>query len=138
MKVAQLRTLIAIVDAKSFASAAEQSFITPSAISHQMRKLESELGVELFDRATRPPTLNSPGYAVVERGREVLARLDTLVELARSPGEIGGRLMLGCVSGVSSDLIPLALARLRTSHPLVQVTHRQMETQAANLLPRLI
>jgi DNA-binding transcriptional LysR family regulator len=121
MKIAQLRTLVAIVDAKSFALAAEQLFITPSAISHQMRDLENELGVELFDRATRPPKLNSHGYAVVDRGRDVLARFDTLVELARSPGEIGGRLMLGCVSGVSSDLIPLALARLRTSHPAVQV-----------------
>ena len=122
MNIAQLRTLVAIVDARSFALAADQLFITPSAISHQMRDLESELGVKLFDRATRPPKLNAHGHAVVDRGRDVLARFDTLLELARSPGEIGGRLMLGCVSGVSSDLIPLALARLRASHPAVQVS----------------
>ena len=122
MTISQLRTLIAIADTLSFTAAAERLFITPSAISHQMRDLEEELGVDLFDRMTRPPKLNPHGYAVVERGRDVLVRFDTLTELAKSPGAIGGRLMLGCVSGVSSDTIPLALARLRATHPAVHVS----------------
>ena len=78
-----------------------------------MRDLEDELGVELFDRKTRPPRLNAHGQALVEQGRDLLTRFDTLAAQARSPGEIGGRLMLGCVSGVSSGLIPEALASLR-------------------------
>jgi len=122
MNITQLRSLIAIDDARGFSSAAENLFVTPSAISHQMRELEAELGVTLFDRASRPPRLSAHGHAVVERGRDVLARFDLLVELARSPGEIGGRLMLGCVSGASSDLIPRALANLHASHPAVQVS----------------
>jgi DNA-binding transcriptional LysR family regulator len=122
MNITQLRSLIAIDDARGFSSAADNLFVTPSAISHQMRELEAELGVALFDRASRPPRLNAHGHAVVERGRDVLARFDLLVELAKSPGEIGGRLMLGCVSGASSDLIPRALASLHASHPAVQVS----------------
>ncbi len=122
MNLTQLRTLIAINDAQSFSSAADSLFVTPSAISHQMRDLEAELGVALFDRASRPPRLNAHGHAVVERGRDVLARFDLLVELASSPGQIGGRLMLGCVSGVSSNLVPRALASLHASHPSVQVS----------------
>ncbi len=122
MNLTQLRTLIAIDDAQSFSSAADSLFVTPSAISHQMRDLEAELGVALFDRASRPPRLNAHGHAVVERGRDVLARFDLLVELASSPGQIGGRLMLGCVSGVSSNLVPRALASLHASHPSVQVS----------------
>ena len=130
MNITHLRTLISIVDSRSFASAADNLFITPSAVSHQMRELETELGVDLFDRATRPPKLNSHGHAVVDRGRDVLAQFDTLVDLARSPGEIGGRLMLGCVSGVSSDLIPQALASLRASHPAVQVSMEEGLSEA--------
>ena len=130
MNIAQLRTLVAIADTESFVAAAGKLFITPSAISHQMRDLERELDAELFDRSTRPPTLNAHGYAVVERGREVLSQFDTLVELARSPGEIGGKLMLGCVSGVSSDVIPKALANLRASHPAVQVSMEEGLSEA--------
>jgi DNA-binding transcriptional LysR family regulator len=122
MNMTQLRSLIAIDDAGGFSSAADNLYVTPSAISHQMRELETELGVALFDRASRPPRLNAHGHAVVERGREVLAGFDLLVELAKAPGEIGGRLMLGCVSGASSDLIPRALASLHASHPSVQVS----------------
>lgn len=121
MNFSQLRTLVVIADTASFAAAADKLFVTPSAISHQMRDLELELDVELFDRAQRPPRLSAHGQAIVESGRELLSRFDTLVELSRNPGVIGGRLMLGCVSGVSTDLIPLALARLRASHPGVQV-----------------
>jgi DNA-binding transcriptional LysR family regulator len=122
MNIAQLRTLIAIDTTGGFSSAASKLFVTPSAISHQMRELEAELGVVLFDRATRPPRLNAHAHAVVELGRDLLTRFDLLVEQASSPGEIGGRLMLGCVSGVSSNLIPRALANLRASHPAVQVS----------------
>ena len=121
MNLTHLRTLVAIADSHSFATAADALYLTPSAISHQMRDLEAELGAELFDRSTRPPRLSAHGYALVEQGRDLLIRFDTLAEQARTPGEIGGRLMLGCVSGVSSDLIPRALARLRASHPAVQV-----------------
>jgi DNA-binding transcriptional LysR family regulator len=122
MNISQLRSLIAIDAAGGFSNAADTLFVTPSAISHQMRELENELGVALFDRSSRPPRLNAHGHAVVERGRDLLTRFDLLAELAKSPGEIGGRLMLGCVSGVSSDLIPRALANLHASHPAVQVS----------------
>ena len=122
MNLSQLRSLIAIADAGGFSSAAERLFITPSAISHQMRELEDELEVALFDRASRPPRLNAHGHAVVEQGRDLIARFELLQTLARSPGEIGGRLMLGCVSGVSSELVPRALANLHASHPAVRVS----------------
>lgn len=122
MNIASLRTLIAIAETRSFSAAAEKLFITPSAISHQMRDLEQELGVDLFDRETRPPRLNIHGHAIVEQGRDVLRRFDTLVDLAKTPGAVGGRLMLGCVSGVSGELIPRALANLRASHPAVVVS----------------
>jgi DNA-binding transcriptional LysR family regulator len=130
MNITQLRTLIAIDTAGGFSSAADKLYVTPSAISHQMRDLEDELGVALFDRSSRPPRLSAHGHAVVERGRDVLARFDLLVELARAPGEIGGRLMLGCVSGVSSDLIPRTLANLHASHPAVQVSIKEGLSEA--------
>lgn len=121
MNIAQLRTLVAIADSGSFTIAADFLHITPSAVSHQMRELELELGAELFDRGSRPPRLNPHGRRVVARGRDVLLSFDTLTDMAGSPGEIGGRLMLGCVNGASSDLIPVALANLRATHPAVQV-----------------
>lgn len=135
MNMAQLKTLVTIADSANFVVAADSLFLTPSAVSHQMRDLENELGVELFDRNTRPPRLNSHGRAIVARGRDLLREFDTLVEAAKSPGGIGGRLMLGCVSGISSDLIPQALANLRASHPAVNI--RMEEGLSDNLAHRV-
>ena len=131
MNVRHLRTLVAIADGDSFLAAAERLYLTPAAVSQQMKSLESELRVALFDRSTRPPRLNPHGASLVERARGVLQSYDAFVDAAGAPGELAGRLVLGCVSGVSSDLLPRALANLRQLHPRLLV--RIEEGQSASL-----
>ena len=131
MNVRHLRTLVAIADSDSFLAAAERLYLTPAAVSQQMKSLEDELQVPLFDRSTRPPRLNPHGASLVERARGVLQSYDAFVDAAGAPGELAGRLVLGCVNGVSSDLLPRALANLRQRHPRVRV--RIEEGQSASL-----
>jgi len=132
MNIAQLRTLITIADHKGFADAAERLFITPAAVSQQMRALEDELQVALFDRTTRPPHLNAHGVHIAERARDVLRTFDAFAQEARAPDELAGVLALGCIGGFSSDLIPLALGNLRQRYPRLQV--RMQEGQSAELI----
>lgn len=121
MNIIHLRTLVAIDEHKSFAAAAERLFLTPAAVSQQMRALEEELQTAVFDRTTRPPSLNAHGTFLAERARDVLLGFDRFVDAAKHPGEIAGRLALGCINGVSTDLIPRALAGLRQRYPRLQV-----------------
>jgi DNA-binding transcriptional LysR family regulator len=132
MNIPQLRTLVAIADHTGFAVAAERLFVTPAAVSQQMRALEDELQVALFDRTTRPPRLNAHGVHIAERAREVLRSFDAFAEEARAVDEIAGVLTLGCISGFSSDLIPMALGNLRKRYPRLQV--RIDEGQSAALI----
>lgn len=121
MNINHLRTLVAIDEHKSFATAAARLFLTPAAVSQQMRALEAELETAVFDRTTRPPGLNAHGTFLAERAREVLLGFDSFVDAAKHPGEIAGRLALGCINGVSTDLIPRALANLRKRYPRLRV-----------------
>lgn len=132
MNIPQLRTLVAISDHRGFADAAERLFITPAAVSQQMRALEEELQLPLFDRTTRPPRLNAHGVHIAERAREVLRTFDTFAEEARAADEIAGVLTLGCISGFSSDLIPEALGNLRRRYPRLQI--KMEEGQSATLI----
>ena len=132
MNIPQLRTLVAITDTKGFATAAEKLFVTPAAVSQQMRALEDELQVPLFDRTTRPPRLNAHGVHIAERAREVLRMFDAFAEEARAPDEIAGVLTLGCISGFSSDLIPTVLGNLRKRYPRLMV--RIEEGQSTSLI----
>jgi len=136
MNIQQLRTLVAIADHAGFAVAAERLFLTPAAVSHQMRGIEDELQVAIFDRATRPPRLNAHGVLVAEQAREVLLGFDALVDTALAPGELSGTLKLGCISGLSSDLIPEALAALHRHHPRVRV--RMEEGQSEPLAHKVV
>lgn len=135
MNIPQLRTLVAIAEHKGFADAAERLFITPAAVSQQMRALEDELQVPLFDRTTRPPHLNAHGVHIAERARDVLRTFDAFAGEARAPDEIAGVLTLGCISGFSSDLIPSALGNLRKRYPRLKV--RIEEGQSATLIHRV-
>ena len=128
MNIPQLRTLVAIADHTGFAVAAERLFVTPAAVSQQMRALEDELQVALFDRTTRPPRLNAHGVHIAKRAREVLSAFDALAEEARAADEIAGVLALGCISGFSSDLIPIALGNLRKRYPRLQIRIEEGQT----------
>lgn len=135
MNIPQLRTLVAIAETRGFASAAEKLFVTPAAVSQQMRALEDELQVPLFDRTTRPPRLNAHGVHIAERAREVLRTFDAFAEEARAPDEIAGVLTLGCISGFSSELIPEVLGNLRTRYPRLMV--RIEEGQSTRLISQV-
>ena len=121
MNLQQLRTLVAIHDHSGFVDAAASVFLTPAAISQQMRGLEDELQVTLFDRTTRPPRLTPHAVTLVDMARDVLAKFDAFAAKARAEGEIAGTLTLGSATGITSALVPKALAALREKYPRMQV-----------------
>lgn len=121
MSIRQLRTLIAIADQGSFGAAAQVTYVTQSAVSMQMRALEEELRIELFDRARRPPTLNAYGRRLVERARDIVALYDRMVDAASDAHDLSGTLTLGAVPTSFTGLVPKALAAMRTAYPNLQI-----------------
>ncbi|MGH8444258.1 MAG: LysR family transcriptional regulator [Solimonas sp.] len=73
-----LETLDAIDQQGSFAKAAEVLHRVPSAVTYTVQKLESDLGVQLFDRSGKRAKLTDAGQALVERGRELLRQAESL------------------------------------------------------------
>lgn len=120
MAIRDLKTLLAIADSGSFAAAARAVHRTQSAVSAQMKSLEEELGVDLFDRSKRPPVLNGIGHAFVGRTREVIHSYEALFEDVRSPA-VEGHLRLGVVPSVITGVMPQALVALRTKYPRLHI-----------------
>jgi len=121
MSLTALRTLLAIAEHGSFASAARALNLSQSAISTQMKTLEAEFGTAFFDRSRRPPVLNEAGALVVARARELVSRYEELQgELGRS-NPVEGRLRLGAVGSTLTGLMPAVLTAMRLQHPNVHV-----------------
>ena len=84
MELQQLRYAVAIAEEQSFTRAAERCFVVQSALSRQIKSLESELGVRLFARTSRKVEVTPAGEAFVEQARLCL-RQRSARRLRRQP-----------------------------------------------------
>ncbi|MGF1445971.1 MAG: LysR family transcriptional regulator [Pikeienuella sp.] len=116
MDIRTLYTLLAIADHGSFAGAARALGLSISGVSLQMRGLEEETGLTLFDRSRRPPALTPDGRGVVDRARDVIAAWERLSDSLRRP-EDAGLLRVGCVHTLVAGILPRALVALRKGRP---------------------
>ncbi len=120
MNIRHMRTLVAAVDGGSFASAGEATGVSHSAISLQIKALEEELGVALFDRTKRPPAPTARGRALADHARKTLDLFDAARAVAT--GElVAGKLTVGAVPTTLSSILPPALSALRRRHPALRI-----------------
>ena len=121
-RLRRLEILVAVVDGGSFARAARQLLITPSAVSHAMTQLEQELGITLLYRTTRQLRLSPEGQEVLEQARTVLAdfaQLDALV-LGQRHG-VSGTLRLAVPPAVAHHVLMPALPDFCARHPQLRI-----------------
>ncbi len=123
MNISHLRTLLAIRRHGSLSGAAEAVHLSHSAVSVQMKQLEAEIGAPLFVAGKRPARLTRLGEEVVREARAIVARADSLKNLARTD-DTGGQARLGFVPTTLGTLLPVVLERLRERFPALQVTVR--------------
>ena len=75
-----LKTFQVAAKLQSFKAAAEELFVTPSAVSHQIKALERQLGVALFERGVRTLTLTDAGAHYLEHINDIFAKLESVTE----------------------------------------------------------
>ncbi len=136
MNLRDLRYLVAIADHRHFGRAAEACFVSQPTLSTQLRKLETELGVELVERNPGNILLTPAGEQVVERARAMLVEEDAIVGIARRAREPeSGRVRVGLFPTSGPYLLPHAVAPLRARFPRLEL--ELVEEKSAEILRRL-
>jgi DNA-binding transcriptional LysR family regulator len=130
MDVRQLRYFEAVARHRHFTRAADELHIAQSALSHQVRRLERELGVELLRRTTRSVQPTEAGVLVAARARAVLAETEALRgEIDELRGLVRGQLTVGAMLFGGELDIPAILASFASAFPDVEIGLREGTAQ---------
>ncbi|WP_372574178.1 hydrogen peroxide-inducible genes activator [Ruegeria jejuensis] len=129
----QLRYFQALSRHAHFGRAADACAISQPALSVQIKELEENLGVQLFERGARHVRLTSFGEEFALRVRDILRSVDELGDMARaSQAELAGRLRIGVIPTVAPYLLPSLVGALARTHPGLDLHIR--ETLTSKLL----
>lgn len=120
-----MRYVLAVAETASFTRAAERCHIVQSALSHQVARLEKELGARLFDRTSRRVRLTAAGEAFLPAARQALEAAERArAEVAAATGEIRGKLTVGSIPTVAAVDLPAMLRDYRRRYPHVRISLR--------------
>lgn len=123
MELHQLEYLVAVAEEAGFTKAAARLHVSQPGVSAQVRRLEKELGHELFDRSGRTVRLTDAGIAVLPLARAALtavADIATVTDELR--GVVRGKVAIGMMTSCPPAVITGTLARFHREHPAVTVT----------------
>ena len=123
MEIRQLRYFLAVADALHFARAAESLHIAQPSLSQQIRALEEELGVRLFERSKRHVALTTDGEALLPYARRLVTLADDArEEFAERSGLRRGRVRLGTTPTLGGHLLPKAIGGFFQTFPGLELT----------------
>lgn len=129
----QLRYFEALAKFGHFGHAAEASAVSQPALSVQIKELEDNLGVQLFERTSRSVQLTAIGEDFAVRVRQILQSVDELGEMARASGQLmSGKFRLGVIPTIAPYLLPQFVADMTKLYPSLDLQIRE------TLTPRLI
>ena len=136
MELRHLRYFITVADEQSFSRAAERLHIAQPPLSQQIQALEIELGVQLFNRKTRPLQLTLAGQTLLAEARAILVKLEQAVHQTQRihQGELG-YLTVGFTSSIANGIFPEIMRTYRQQYPEVKLILE--EENSATLIQRL-
>ncbi|MBS2007040.1 MAG: LysR family transcriptional regulator, partial [Cyanobacteria bacterium SZAS TMP-1] len=122
MEIRHLRYFLAVAEELNFSRAAARLNMAQPPLSQQIMQLEAHLGVQLFERETRPIRLTVVGLTLLEQARPLIKRFDQLeLKLQLMGSGDTGSLAIGFVSSAMYELLPDVLKNFRARYPRVHV-----------------
>ena len=126
----QLEYIVAIDEYRHFATAAEKCFVTQPTLSMQIKKLEDELGVIIFDRSRQPVVPTDLGAKLIEQARMTLSATQRIKEIIQEEQqEVEGTLKIGIIPTLAPYLLPVFIGPYIRKYPAVKVEVEELVSE---------
>ncbi|NRB49841.1 MAG: LysR family transcriptional regulator [Saprospiraceae bacterium] len=129
MTLQQLRYILALDRERHFAKAAQVCLVSQPALTIQVKKMEEEMGVLIFDRSKVPLKPTPSGKEIIKRAKIVLQEIEGIKEfVVDTKNKLQGKIILGVVSTLSPYLIPLVIENLIKKTPKIEYVIKEYST----------
>jgi len=136
MTLQDLRYVVTLAETRNFARAAKACYVSQPTLSTQIKKLEDELGLALFERTNKRVMPTPAGFELIVQARVVLEEAEKLQQMAQQALDpMAGPLRLGVIPTLGPYLLPHLVPQLRADYPRLSLYLR--EDLTANLIERL-
>jgi LysR family transcriptional regulator, hydrogen peroxide-inducible genes activator len=130
MNLRDLQYLVAVADHRHFGRAAEACYVSQPTLSTQLKKLETELGVELIERNRGAILLTSAGEQIVDRARSVMRETDQIRAIARQANDPeSGTVRIGLFPTLAPYLLPHVVPELHSTFPRLELLLAEEKTE---------
>jgi LysR family hydrogen peroxide-inducible transcriptional activator len=136
MNLRDIKYILAVAETRHFGKAAERCFVSQPTLSGQIKKLEDQLGVVIFERTNRSVEVTPIGEEILTHARLLVEQADAIEQVARAHQDpLAGPLRVGAIPTLSPYLMPLVLVPLKRRCPQLKLVLFEETTDA--LLRRL-
>lgn len=132
----QLEYIVAVDTFRHFGRAAEHCFITQPTLSMQIKKLEEDLEIIIFDRSKQPLIPTDVGKRIIEQSRIILQETEKVNSLVKDHKNlISGELKIGIIPTLAPYLLPIFIGNYKRKYPNILITVEELTTE--NIVDRL-
>jgi LysR family hydrogen peroxide-inducible transcriptional activator len=125
----QLEYIVAVDTYRHFVTAAEKCFVTQPTLSMQVKKMEEELGVIIFDRTKQPVETTDIGIRIVEQARVILHESAKIRDIIQDHFDtVSGELKIGIIPSLAPYLLPLFIGSLAKKYPDLEIQVKELIT----------
>ena len=129
MNIQQFKYVLAVAELNHFEQAANKCFVTQSTLSTMIGKFESEIGIKIFDRKTKPVSITKEGKEIIDQLQIIVKGINSLEnKIQELKGEMVGELKIGVIPTVAPYLLPLFLSKFAKKFSKVKITVQEMTT----------
>lgn len=130
MNIQQLEYIVALDDHRHFVDAAESCHITQPTLTMQIKKLEDEVGVQIFNRGKKPLKPSPAGEEIIIRARRILREISELRNyVSNEQQNIEGEFRLGIIPTLAPYLIPRFLPQFINENPQTHLRIEELESE---------
>lgn len=127
--LAQLQYIVALDTYRHYVSAAENCYVTQPTLSMQIKKMEEELGVILFDRSKQPVVPTEVGKRIIAKARDVLRHSEKIYDVIDDhKGAVKGELIIGVLPTLAPYLLPLFIGKFSRTYPDLKIRVKEYQT----------